>query len=353
MALTVGLLGLTHPHSAMYLRSLDLLEQVERVVAWDPDPVARPRQHGRKTERSYAGDGADGLEALLARRDVPVVLVALPNDVTPGVVARAAAAGKDVICEKPGARSAAELRPALEALERNGRRMLMAYMWRASPSILKLRQLVRDGALGRLTSVELRMVTSQVRLRDPSHWLFKKEVAGGGVLAWLACHWLDALRYVTGDEVASAAALIGTVGGEAIDVEDVAGAALRLRSGALVTLHAGYLLSTGQPGYEGADFDYPIVLRGTAGTLTHAREGAEQVVTLRSDAPGWQAAPRQVFRYTLPPSEAYGGVHGLQLFDRFLRGETPLAGGEDALRVLEILDALYQSAASERTVHLT
>jgi predicted dehydrogenase len=283
---------------------------------------------------------------------VSVVLVALPNDQTPGVIARAAAAGKDVISEKPGARSAAELRPALEALERHGRRLLMAYMWRANPSIEKARELVQAGALGRLTSVELRWVTSQVRMRDPGHWLFKKEVAGGGVLAWLGCHWLDALRYVTGDEVASATALLGTLSGEAIDVEDVASVALRLCGGALVTLHAGYLLNTGRAGYQGADFDHPIVLRGTLGTLTHGRDGADQVVTLHSIAPGFDAAPRQVFRYTPGPSDAYGGVAGLAYFDRFLRGEGPSDGATDALRVLEILDAVYASAAGERTVHL-
>jgi predicted dehydrogenase len=349
MAMTVGMIGLSHPHSPMYLRSLAALDRVDGVAMWDPDPEARsvaaaasPKAHGVHAD----------LDELLARPDVPVVLVALPNDATPGVIARAAAAGKDVITEKPGARSAAEFRPALEALARHRRRLLMAYMWRANPSIERASQLVRAGALGRLTSVELRLVTSQVRMRDPSHWLFKKEVAGGGILAWLACHWLDALRYVTGDEVASATALLGNVGGEAIDVEDVASVAMRLRGGALVTLHAGYLLTTGRGGYQGADFDNPIVLRGTHGTLTHTRDGVDQVVTLHSTVPPWDAASRQVFRYTPAPSDAYGGVAGLGLLDRFLSGEGGDDGATDALRVLEILDAIYASAATERTVHL-
>ncbi|HEY3080910.1 MAG TPA: Gfo/Idh/MocA family oxidoreductase [Chloroflexota bacterium] len=349
MPLTVGMLGLSHPHTAMYLRTFDALARVGRVAMWDPDPAARERgaAASAKAERVHAE-----LDELLGRADVPLVLVALPNDATPAVVARAAEAGKDVICEKPCARSADELRPALAALERRDRRMLVAYMWRANPSIQKMRELVQAGALGRLTSVELRMVTSQVRLRDPSHWLFKREVAGGGVLAWLACHWLDVMRYLTGDEVASATGLLGTVGGEAIDVEDVASVALRLRGGALVTLHAGYLLTSGRPGYEGADFDYPIILRGTEGTLTHGRDGAEEIVTLQTGAAAWRAAPRQVFRYTLPPSPAYGGEHGRQFFDEFIGGAEPRASGLDALRVLEILDAVYRSAATERTVHL-
>jgi predicted dehydrogenase len=343
------MLGLRHPHSAMYLRTFDALGPVGRVALWDPDPAAAERApiECQKAERRHAD-----LDELLARDDVPVVLVALPNDATPDVVARAAEAGKDVICEKPCARSADELRPALAALERRGRRMLVAYMWRANPSIRQMRELVHAGALGRLTSVELRMVTSQVRLRDPSHWLFKRDVAGGGVLAWLACHWLDVMRYLTGDEVASATGLLGTVGGEPIDVEDIAGVALRLRGGALVTLHAGYLLSTGRAGYEGADFDFPIILRGTEGTLTHGRDGAEQVVTLQTSAPAWRGAPRQVFRYTLPPSTAYGGEHGLRFFEEFIGGAEPRASGRDGLRVLEILDAIYRSAATERTVHL-
>ena len=66
-------------------------------------------------------------------------------------------------------------------------------------------------------------------------------------------------------------------------------------------------------------------------------------------------APRQVYHYTLPQSPAYGGVHGLAFVEQFLtaalagKGSSP-ARAEEALRVLEILDAIYASAEQERVV---
>ena len=47
-------------------------------------------------------------------------------------------------------------------------------------------------------AVEARMVTSQVRYRDPAHWLFQRATAGSGILSWLACHYLDLLCYLLG-----------------------------------------------------------------------------------------------------------------------------------------------------------
>ena len=43
-----------------------------------------------------------------------------------------------------------------------------------------MRRMVAAGALGRVVSVEGRMVTSSVEQRNKDHWLFSKEVAGGG-----------------------------------------------------------------------------------------------------------------------------------------------------------------------------
>ena len=354
MNLVVGVIGLTHPHSAAHLGTLDASAMVQRVVLYDPDPGAR-EQGSRicgKVDATYAD-----LSALLTRPDVPVVVIALPTDLTPDVIVRAAGAGKHVICEKPCARSAAEMRPILEVLERHRSQFAVCYVWRAHPAIERMRDLVQAGALGRLTSVELRMVTSQVTLRDPTHWLFKRNIAGGGVLSWLGCHWLDVLRYLTGQEVTQVGAMLATLSGEAIDVEDVASVSLRLTGGAVATLYAGYLLPYGRSGYEGASFDQSVILRGTCGTLQYQNAGGDQLVTLHSMASRWQTAPEQMWRFALPSLPAYGGAYGLRFVEAFIRsalsGEgTSPASALDALRVLEILDGIYASAETGRTVDL-
>lgn len=355
MTINVGVIGLGNPHARLHMRTLDASDEVGRVVIFDPAPALYDAviKGCQKVEAVY-----DNVDDLLSRSDLPIVVVTMPNGSAPEMIARAAKAGKHVLCEKPCARQASDLEPALAAVRENDVRFTAFYTWRNNPAIAKMRDLVAEGALGRLTSVELRMVTTQVRVRNPKHWLFNNEIAGGGILSWLGCHWLDLLRFVTGDEVASVSALIGTVGGEAIDVEDVAAVSLRLAGGAVATLHAGYLLPSGTPGYEGASYDNTLVFRGTKGTLLHSLEAGEQVVRLMSTAGPWRTAPEQVFRFTLASSPAYAGVYGQQFVEDFFRlaltGEgTNLVSEVDTLRILQILDAIYESARDERVVHLT
>ena len=354
MGIAAGMIGLTHPHSAGHLRTLDALEEIRDVVLYDPDPAARASGPGLcRKARAVDAD----LPALLSRSDVSVVVIALPNDQAAGAIIKAARAGKHIICEKPCARSAGEFRPALDALQRHRVGFTVCYIWRAHPAVVRMRELVQVGAVGRLTSAELRMVTTQVRFRDPAHWLFKRAVAGGGILSWLGCHWLDVLRFITGQEVRAVSAMVGNVGGETIDVEDLAGASLRLSGGALVSFHAGYLLPFGPAGYEGATFDHGMIFRGDAGTVDYQRSGDEHLVRLRGTAAGRGGTAEQVDRFVLPTVPAYGGAPGVRFIETFLRdvrdgtGASP-ASAVDALRVLEILDALYHSARTGTTADL-
>ena len=102
---TVALDGLAHPHSDMYLETLEALDEVGGVVLVDPDDAARETAASLTTKAR----GSDrSLEAALARPEVTHVLVALPNDRTPAALVQAIDAGKGVFTEKPGARSAAE-----------------------------------------------------------------------------------------------------------------------------------------------------------------------------------------------------------------------------------------------------
>lgn len=352
MTTTVGMIGLGHPHSRLHLRTLDTSREVERIVLYDPEPSL----HGQTIEMSRKVDGVyNDVDSVLARPDVSVVVVTVPNSAAPAMIVRSATAGKHVLCEKPCGREACDLKPVLVALRQNDVRFAALYTWRSNPAILKMRELVGDGALGRLTSIELRMVTSQVALRDPNHWLFSHQAAGGGILSWLGCHWLDLLRYLTDQEVSRVAALVGTSCDERIDVEDVASVSMQLSGGALATLHAGYLLPSSAPGYEGARYDNAVILRGTLGTLSHSQEGGQHVVRLTSTGGPWATAPEQEYRYTLANVPAYAGAYGLHFVEDFLRlalmGEgTSPASELDALRVLQILDAIYASAREGRVV---
>ena len=174
MPATVALIGLTHPHSRMYLEMLDATEEVGAIVLCDADEVVL-RDIAARYPKAVAVCAT--LDEALAHPGLTHALVALPNDQTPDALVQVIEAGIGVFTEKPGARSVAEFLPVLAALERRPVPFAMAYMNRWQPTLRQMRDLYVGGAIGALRSVELRMVTTQVRLRDPQHWLFKREIA--------------------------------------------------------------------------------------------------------------------------------------------------------------------------------
>ena len=198
------------------------------------------------------------------------------------------------------------------------------------------------------------MVTSQVRYRDPSHWLFGRDTAGSGILSWLACHYIDQLCYLLDDRIVEVAAMTGRRNPEPIEVEDTACVALRFAGGVLGTLHAGYHLPGSRPGYAGAAYDTFLALRGTEGYARLPFSGGEY--TLFSMAEGWAAAGKREWRYDPPQSPAYGGVAGEEWLSAFLgaarAGAPPPCPIEDAVHVLEVVEAILESSATARSVRL-
>jgi predicted dehydrogenase len=208
------------------------------------------------------------------------------------------------------------------------------------------------GVFGRLMAVEARLVTSQVRFRDPTHWLFTRDRGGGGILHWLGCHFLDLLRYVLQDEVREVAAMTATLNGFPIEVEDTAALVLRWESGAVGTFAAGYHLPRSVAGYSGATYDNLIAARGEAGRFEWRPTRDREILTVESIHPDWATAPERELRFDLEPSQAYGGAYGLEFLHRFLddarSGRPQLAGAGDALAVLQIIEAAYRSAQTGR-----
>jgi predicted dehydrogenase len=295
------------------------------------------------------------LGELLARPELDALIVCVRNDLCPGVLEAAIAAGKPVQFEKPGALRAADLRRIADQARARGLPMATMFQWRGHPLVQEVRRALRDGALGRVMAVEARMVTSQVRYRNPAHWLFRKDTAGSGILSWLGCHYLDLLCFLLDDRVVELTAMVGRQNPEPIEVEDTACLTLRFAGGVLGTLHAGYLLVGSASGYSGAAYDTFLGLRGTDG---YARlplsEGMSY--TLVSEAPGWAAGGRRDRSFELPKSPAYGGKAGEEFVLGFLRAArartTPLCPIEAAVHVLEIVDAAIEAAASGRRVRV-
>jgi len=219
-----ALLGLSHPHSLAHLRTLQAVSEVGSIILWDEDE-ALLQETVRSQGEKISGTTAD-LGSVLGQEQILFVVAALRNDLGPPVFMRALEAGKHVSTDKPIGKTAVESAEVAAAARREQRKLGVFYQNRSLPPIQDSRRIVEQGLIGELVSVEMRMVTTQVQVRNPRHWLFNQDKAGGGILSWLGCHYIDQILNITQAETVSVAAQIAPRSGEDIEVADVAALSL-------------------------------------------------------------------------------------------------------------------------------
>ena len=325
------------------------------------DIVAVCEPHdGAALEREVAfvpgARGYRSIEELLQKEEIDFAVAGLPAvDAAPVV---GALAGKGVHCfvEKSVARTAAEWAPVVEAAERTGAHVLVDYPWRHHPAVAAIRELLDSGALGRPASMLASMTTSQVGTlpgqRKPDGFAYRAESEGGGMLHWLGAHFLEAMCALFGD-VRSVSAMCGPViGNMEADprMDDVSSVSLLFANGAVGALHTGYLNAAAG---ENRDF---IRVWGADGDAYWPSLGPQLVVTRRTRPEG--APPAETRSFEMPERKGvYGNKEWMyELARSFVRGirsgTPPAVGPREALRVLRIVDAAYESSDSRRWVDL-
>ncbi|MCB0177615.1 MAG: Gfo/Idh/MocA family oxidoreductase [Anaerolineae bacterium] len=181
---------------------------------------------------------------LLARDDIDVVDICVPNHKHEEIITAAAAAGKHIYCEKPLAMDVAEGQRIVEAVEKTGVKSQMTFNFRFFPAISRAKQLMDAGFVGRVFSFRGRYFrSSYIDPQKPLSWRLRKDISGGGALFDLGSHILDILYFLLGDfdrVQATLDTLIkerpvakGAVEKGAVDVDDIALMQLRMANGTL------------------------------------------------------------------------------------------------------------------------
>jgi predicted dehydrogenase len=176
-------------------------------------------------------------EQLAGDADVDVVYVATPHTLHKKNTCLCLDAGKAVLCEKPFAINAAEA-SAMVDVAREKNLLLMEAMWtRFLPAMVKLRQMLADGAIG-----EVQMVTADFGFRtpvNPTGRLFNRAL-GGGALLDIGVYAVSLASMVIGTPSrATGLAQIGSTG-----VDEQAGMVLANEAGQLAVLHTAIRTST-------------------------------------------------------------------------------------------------------------
>jgi predicted dehydrogenase len=158
-------------------------------------------------------------------------IIALPNALHADAALACISRGIPSLVEKPVADTLEAAMRLTEAVQRTGVPVLVGHQRRHSPDIAKARQLVRNGALGRLVAVNALWMTDKPNDYFNAAWRRK---AGGGPLLINLIHDIDCLRFICGDIESVMAFSSNAV--RSFEVEDTASVSVRFASGALGTL---------------------------------------------------------------------------------------------------------------------
>lgn len=133
---------------------------------------------------------------LLDDSEIEAVYIPLPNHLHKEWAIRAAEAGKHILCEKPLALDADECLEMIDAAKENGVILMESFMYRYHPRILQAVQMIRNGVIGALKTIESGF-TFFLGDKDDIRFKFQE---GGGALMDVGCYCINISRLMAGRE---------------------------------------------------------------------------------------------------------------------------------------------------------
>ncbi len=152
-------------------------------------------------------------EDLLNDAEIEAVYIPLPNHLHYEWAAKAARAGKHVLCEKPIGLNAEEVRRLIEVRDLTGVKIQEAFMVRTHPKWLKVRDLIRQGRIGKLRAI----AGFFSYFNDDAANIRNKAEMGGGALMDIGCYCINIARFIFEDEPQRVSSLIERVENTGID----------------------------------------------------------------------------------------------------------------------------------------
>jgi predicted dehydrogenase len=332
--LGTGLIGLFYTRALSGKRSRDRVVIVQGRDAAKTEAFAR--RHGIPRWTTH-------LEEAVADPEVDLVVVGLPNHLHREAVVAAARAGKGILCTKPLARSAAEAREMLDAVEKagvfNGYLEDLVY----TPKTLRALQSVRAGAIGRVLWTRSR----EAHPGPHSSWFWTRELSGGGAIIDMGCHCIEIGRSFVGKAVRPVEVTCwGATQVHPIDAEDSAVGLVRYADGAVAQFEVAWTFRGGM--------DLRDEVSGTDGTifLNHwLRTGIEIFSAPGSgDYVAEKAEAESGWIFPVGDEVAALGYEAMftDMLDSFDARREPSETFYDGYVVNAIMDACYRSIESRR-----
>jgi predicted dehydrogenase len=317
-------------------------------------------------ERGIGGVYSGLTEMLKAHPDLDAVSVITPNKFHKPLVLEALESGRHVYCEKPPALNAAETREMLEASQRAGRRLMFNFNNRARPESQAMMRYIRDNRAGTIRSAQANWIR-RAGIPGFGGWFTTKALSGGGAVIDLP-HMLDLALYfmgypepdyllaVTYDDFMDNKAFKGPWGipdveKGTVDVESSCHAMLTFKTGQSLMIRSSWAEMNERE-------EVSVTFQGTgAGGKVERLFGVDGIDETSIDRCRLftEEYGRQVdLDIRIEKDESMGRIRNASNFiDSLLGKAEALNTPQEALILMKIIDAIYESASSQKPVRIS
>lgn len=264
--------------------------------------------------------------------EVDIIYIVLPNFMHAEYTIRGFEAGKHVLTEKPMAATPADCQQMIDAGRKAGKKLMVAYRCRYEPYNQEAIRIAHSGDLGPILVIE---ADAGWNATNPDQWRLKKDLAGGGSLMDIGIYALNGSRYLSGEEPTEVNAMIYNVPGDPRfkEVEETVNFQLRFPSGTIANCTSSY-------GYYPTSHFRVI---GTKGWLE--MDPATWYRDQRLKVGGTNGIVEQEL-----PSRDHFALEMDHMSQCVMENKEPLTPGEEGLRDIKLMMAIYESAQTGKTV---
>lgn len=311
----------------------------DRVVAI----YARREESAKKFADDYGCSfWATDMEEVIAHPDVTMVCIALPNNLHETAVMLCVKHKKALVSTKPLGRNGAEALRMMQAVEGAG--IFGGYLEDLcyTPKFLKAKQMVDNGALGRILWAKSR----ETHPGPHSNWFWDKEMAGGGCILDLGCHCIEIARNFIGKDIKPVEVMCwAATQVKPIEAEDHAIALVKYENGAIGQFEVSWTFRGGM--------DLRDEVMGTEGTIwmnNFLRTGFEVFTTGKGgDYVAEKAESNSGWLFPVGDEVNELGYNHMftDMFRSVEEGQEPAETLYDGYVVNAIIDAAYKSAQSK------
>jgi predicted dehydrogenase len=284
--------------------------------------------------------------------EIDAVIIATPHFSHPDLAIKAFAKGIHVLLEKPAGVFTKNVLEMNKAAAASGKIFAMMYNQRTNPMFQKLRSLIQSGELGEIKRTNW-ISTDNYRSQsyyDSSSWRATWSGEGGGVLLNQAPHQLDLMQWTTGMELKNVHAFCHSGKYHNIEVEDDVTAYFQYENGATGV----FISSTGEaPGtnrFEVAGDRGKLVIEDNKLTFFRLTQSERE---FNAAYKGGFGEP-EAWKIDIPVKGEYLNHIGIiqNWIDAILKDTPLLSPGNEGLKVVEMVNAIYLSSWLKQTVEI-